>query len=148
MKKDFARLLWKLIVIICMMIVLSAPVLFIAKILPYYSYPKTEAKILSVYNYQRSNNNYKQEIEYGSRIKLEYMVNGKEVNGWLEYNMTSIRKEGDIIRIAYNPENPSQCRMVNEKGDILMVVLLIGVIIYILWIFKKISKFNKNDDRG
>ena len=148
MKKDFARLLWKLIVIICILIVLSAPVLFIAKILLYYSYPQTEAKILSVYNYQRSSNNYKQEIEYGSRIKLEYMVNGKKVNGWLEHDTTSIRKEGDIIRIAYNPDNPSQCRMVNEKGDILMVVLLIGVIIYILWIFKKISKFNKNDDRG
>ena len=148
MKRNIAKLLWKLMVIIFILIGISAPVLFIAKILPYYSYPKTEAKILSVYNYQRSNNNYKQKIEYGSRIKLEYMVNGKKVNGWLEYNMTSIRKEGDIIRIAYNPENPSQCRMVNEKGDILMVVLLIGVIIYILWIFKKISKVNKNDDRG
>lgn len=148
MKKDFARLLWKLIVIICMMIVLSAPVLFIAKILPYYSYPKIEAKIVSVYNYQRSNNNYKQEIEYGSRIKLEYIVNGKKVNGWLEYNKDSIRKEGETIEIAYNPDNPLQCRMVNEKGDILMVLLLIGVIIYILWIFKKIAKFNKNDDRG
>ena len=148
MKKDFARLLWKLIVIICMMIVLSAPVLFIAKILPYYSYPRTDAKILSVYNYQRSNNNYKQEIEYESSIKIEYMVNGKKVNGWLEYRTTSISKEGETIEIAYNPDNPSQCRMVNEKGDILMVVLLVAVIIYILWIFKKISKFNKNDDRG
>lgn len=148
MKKEIAKLLWKLIVIICILIVLAAPILFIAKILPYYSYPKTEAKILSVHNYQRSNNNYKQEIEYESSIKIEYMVNGKKVNGWLEYRTTSISKEGDIIRISYNPENPSQCRMVNEKGDVLMVVLLIGVIIYILWIFKKITKFNKNDDRG
>lgn len=148
MKKEFSKLLWKLIVIIFIIILLSAPILFITKILQYYSYPKTEAKILSVYNYQRSNNNYKQEIEYGSRIKLEYIVNGKKVNGWLEYNIDSIRKEGETIEIAYNPDNPSQCRMVNEKGDVLMVVLLIGVIIYILWIFKKISKFNKNDDRG
>ncbi len=148
MKKEFSKLLWKLIVIIFILILLSAPILFIAKILLYYSYPKTEAKILSVYNYQRSNNNYKQEIEYGSRIKLEYIVNGKKVNGWLEYNKDSIRKEGETIEIAYNPDNLSQCRMVNEKGDILMVVLLIGLITYILWIFKKISKFNKNDDRG
>lgn len=148
MKKEFSKLLWKLIVIIFILILLSAPILFIAKILPYYSYPKTEAKILSVYNYQRSNNNYKQEIEYGSRIKLEYIVNGKKVNGWLEYNKESIRKEGETIEIAYNPDNLSQCRMVNEKGDILMVVLLIGLITYILWIFKKIAKFNKNDDRG
>jgi len=76
------------------------------------------------------------------------LVNGKKVNGWLEYNKDSIRKEGETIEIAYNPDNLSQCRMVNEKGDILMVVLLIGLITYILWILKKISKFNKNDDRG
>ena len=146
MKRNIAKLLWKLMVIIFILIGISAPVLFIAKILPYYSYPKTEAKILSVYNYQRSNNNYKQKIEYGSSIKLEYMVNGKKVNGWLEYNMTSIRKEGETIEIAYNPDNPSQCRMVNEKGDILMVVLLVAVIIYILWICIKISRKNKNND--
>ena len=74
------------------------------------------------------------------------MVNGKKVNGWLEYSTTSIRKEGDIIKIAYNPDNPTQCRMVNEKGDILMVVLLVAVIIYILWICIKISRKNKNND--
>lgn len=146
MKRNIAKLLWKLMVIIFILIVVSAPVLFIGKILPYYSYPQTEAKIVSVHNYQKSNNNYKQEIEYGSSIKLEYMVNGKKVNGWLEYSTTSIRKEGDIIRIAYNPDNPLQCRMVNEKGDILMVVLLVAVIIYILWICIKISRKNKNND--
>ena len=146
MKRNIAKLLWKLMVIIFILIVVSAPVLFIGKLFPYYSYPHPEAKIVSVHNYQKSNNNYKQEIEYGSSIKLEYMVNGKKVNGWLEYSTTSIRKEGDIIKIAYNPDNPTQCRMVNEKGDILMVVLLVAVIIYILWICIKISRKNKNND--
>jgi len=117
MKRNIAKLLWKLMVIIFILIVVSAPVLFIGKILPYYSYPQTEAKIVSVHNYQKSNNNYKQEIEYGSSIKLEYMVNGKKVNGWLEYSTNSM-----------------------------MVVLLVAVIIYILWICIKISRKNKNND--
>ena len=59
MKRNIAKLLWKLMVIIFILIVVSAPVLFIGKILPYYSYPQTEAKIVSVHNYQKNNNNYK-----------------------------------------------------------------------------------------
>ena len=37
MKRNIAKLLWKLMVIIFILIVVSAPVLFIRKILPYYS---------------------------------------------------------------------------------------------------------------
>ncbi len=69
MKKFIAKLIWIGIVIISIILILLWFIINIQEIAPYYSYPKTEAKVLEVHNYQKSS--WGQDIEYllGSKIK-------------------------------------------------------------------------------
>ena len=69
MKKFIAKLIWIGIVIISLILILLGFIINIQEIAPYYSYPKTEAKVLEVHNYQKSSRG--QDIEYllGSKIK-------------------------------------------------------------------------------
>ena len=55
--------------IISIILILLGFIINIQEIAPYYSYPKTEAKVLEVHNYQKSSRG--QDIEYllGSKIK-------------------------------------------------------------------------------
>ena len=77
MKKFIAKSIWVGIVIISIILILLGFIVKIREIAPYYSYPKTEARVLEVHNYQKTSRG--QDIEYGSRIRLEYTVQGKQV---------------------------------------------------------------------
>ena len=101
----------------------------IGKALPYYSYPSTEARVVKVRNYERRSEGA--DIEYGSEIYIEYTVNGETVKGILSYKTDSIIKDGEMITIAYNPENPKDCRAMNEKIDIVRFIALFAVLAFI-----------------
>ena len=134
MKKFIAKLIWIGIVIISIILILLGFIINIQEIAPYYSYPKTEAKVLEVHNYQKSSRG--QDIEYGSRIQIEYTVQGKQVISWRENNRDSILEAGDIITIAYNPDNPTDCKIM-EKPNTMTIIALIPTIIFIIWMCKK-----------
>ena len=126
------------IVIVVIFILLGASALFISlgKVLPYYSSPSTEARVVKVRNYERRSEGA--DIEYGSEIYIEYTVNGETVKGTLSYETDSIIKEGEMITIAYNPENPKDCRTMNEKIDIVRFIALFAVLAFIGWMCRTI----------
>ena len=134
MKKFIAKLIWIGIVIISIILILLGFIINIQEIAPYYSYPKTEARVLDVHNYQKSSQ--EQDIEYGSRIRLEYIVQGKLVISWRENNRDSILEAGDIITIAYNPDKPTDFKIM-EKPDTMTIIALIPTIIFIALMCKK-----------
>ena len=137
MKRFIAKGIWIGIVIISILLILLGlfgAIINIREIAPYYSYPKTEARVLDVHNYQKSSQG--QDIEYGSRIQLEYTVQGKQVISWRENNRDSILEAGDIITIAYNPDNPTDCNIM-EKPDTMIIIALIPTIIFIALMSKK-----------
>ena len=134
MKKFIAKSILIGIVIISIIFIFLGFIINIQEIAPYYSYPKTEAKVLEVHNYQKST--WGQDIEYGSRIQLEYTVQGKQVISWLENNRDSILEAGDIITIAYNPDNPTDCKIM-EKPDTMTIIALVPTIIFIALMCKK-----------
>ena len=134
MKKYIAKSIWIGIVIISIIFIFLGFIINIQEIAPYYSYPKTEAKVLEVHNYQKST--WGQDIEYGSRIQLEYTVQGKQVISWRENNRDSILEAGDIITIAYNPDNPTDCKIM-EKPNTMTIIALIPTIIFIALMCKK-----------
>ena len=134
MKKFMAKSIWIGIVIISIILILLGFIVNIRQIAPYYSYPKTEARVLDVHNYQKSSQG--QDIEYGSRIWLEYTVQGKQVISWRENNRDSILEAGDIITIAYNPDNPTDCKIM-EKPNTMTIIALIPTIIFIALMCKK-----------
>ena len=134
MKKFMAKSIWIGIVIISIILILLGFIVNIREIAPYYSYPKTEARVLDVHNYQKSSQG--QDIEYGSRIRLEYTVQGKQVISWRENNRDSILEAGDIITIAYNPDNPTDCKIM-EKPNTMTIIALIPTIIFIALMCKK-----------
>lgn len=134
MKKFMAKSIWIGIVIISIILILLGFIVNIREIAPYYSYPKTEARVLDVHNYQKSSQ--EQDIEYGSRIRLEYIVQGKLVISWRENNRDSILEAGDIITIAYNPDNPTDFKIM-EKPDTMTIIALIPTIIFIALMCKK-----------
>ena len=128
MKKFMAKSIWIGIVIISIILILLGFIVNIRQIAPYYSYPKTEARVLDVHNYQKSSQG--QDIEYGSRIQLEYTVQGKQVISWRENNRDSILEAGDTITIAYNPDNSTDFKIM-EKPDTMTIIALIPTIIFI-----------------
>ena len=134
MKKFMAKSIWIGIVIISIILILLGFIVNIREIAPYYSYPKTEARVLDVHNYQKSSQG--QDIEYGSRIRLEYTVQGKQVISWRENNRDSILEAGDTITIAYNPDNSTEFKMM-EKSDTMTIIALIPTIIFIALMCKK-----------
>ena len=137
MKKFIAKSIWVGIVIISILLILLGlfgAIINIREIAPYYSYPKAEARVLEVHNYQKSIQG--QDIEYGSRIQIEYTVQGKQVISWRENNRDTILEAGDIITIAYNPDNPTDCKIM-EKPDTMTIIALILTIIFIAWMCKK-----------
>ena len=134
MKKFIAKSILIGIVIISIIFIFLGFIINIQEIAPYYSYPKTEAKVLEVHNYQKST--WGQDIEYGSRIQLEYTVQGKQVISWLENNRDSILEAGDIITIAYNPDNPTDCKIM-EKPDTMTIIAPVPTIIFIALMCKK-----------
>ncbi len=134
MKKFMAKSIWIGIVIISIILILLGFIVNIREIAPYYSYPKTEARVLDVHNYQKSSQG--QDIEYGSRIQIEYTVQGKQVISWRENNRDSILEAGDIITIAYNPDNPTDFKIM-EKPDTMTIIALIPTIIFIALMCKK-----------
>lgn len=139
MKKYIAKLLWIGIVIISILLVLLAVGKHIYIVAQYYSFPKTQARVLSVHNYQRRSET--QEMKYGSRIHLQYTVNGKQIQGWLEYKTDSIIEVGEIITIAYNPDNPTQCKYM--KFDIIKIMAFVAAVLYVAWMCRKIFKSPK-----
>lgn len=134
MKKFMAKSIWIGIVIISIILILLGFIVNIREIAPYYSYLKTEARVLDVHNYQKSSQG--QDIEYGSRIRLEYIVQGKLVISWRENNRDSILEAGDIITIAYNPDNPTDFKIM-EKPDTMTIIALFPTIIFIALMCKK-----------
>lgn len=134
MKKFIAKSIWIGIVIISIILILLGFIVNIREIAPYYSYPKAEARVLEVHNYQKSIQG--QDIEYGSRIQIEYTVQGKQVISWRENNRDTILEAGDIITIAYNPDNPTDCNIM-EKPDTMIIIALIPTIIFIALMSKK-----------
>ena len=92
--------------------------------------------MLDVYRYERRSEG--SEINYGIRIRLVYTVDGKEVKRQLEYNRDNIIiNEGDIVTVAYNPDNPSDCIMI-RKLDKEALIALVVTLIFIAWMCKKI----------
>jgi len=136
MKRFIAKGIWIGIVIISILLIVLAFVIKIREEAPYYSYPRTEARVLDVYRYERRSEG--SEINYGIRIRLVYIVDGKEVKRQLEYKRDNIIiNEGDIVTVAYNPDNPSDCIMI-RKLDKKALIALVVTLIFIAWMCKKI----------
>jgi len=136
MKRFIAKGIWIGIVIISILLIVWAFFIKIRKEAPYYSYPRTEARVLDVYRYERRSEG--SEINYGIRIRLVYIVDGKEVKRQLEYKRDNIIiNEGDIVTVAYNPDNPSDCIMI-RKLDKEALIALVVTLIFIAWMCKKI----------
>ena len=69
MKLIIAKIIWSGIIIACILLAVFGFVINVREIAPYFSYPKAEALVLKVHNYQKSSRG--QDIEYllGSKIK-------------------------------------------------------------------------------
>lgn len=137
MKKNTAKTMWVVMVIIFILLVglgIFSAVIKASKISTYYSYPRTKAHVLEVQNYQKRREG--QDIEYGSTIHVEYTVLGDKVDKWLNYNVDSTLKAGDIITIAYNPDNTTDCYEIKNL-DITRVSALAAALIFIAWICKR-----------
>ena len=83
MKLIIAKIIWSGIIIACILLAVFGFVINVREIAPYFSYPKTEAKVLKVHNYQKRSET--QEMKYGSSVSIEYTVQGKQVRSRLEY---------------------------------------------------------------
>lgn len=136
MKNFAAKLIGIIIVVVFILLGASALLLAFGKTLPYYSYPKTEARVVKVRNYQRRSDG--EDIEYGSELYLEYTVNGEKVKGLLTYKTDTLIEEGEMITIAYNPDNPADCRAMNEKIDVARFIALFAVLAFIGWLCRTI----------
>ena len=135
MKIIIAKIIWIGIIIACILAAVLAVVINVQEIAPYFSYPKTEAKVLKVNNYQKRSETL--EMKYGSSVSIEYTVQGKQVRSWLEYpDRDSILEAGDIITIAYNPDNPTDCRDISPP-DITKIIAFCVTVIFIAYICKK-----------
>ena len=135
MKLIIAKIIWSGIIIACILLAVFGFVINVREIAPYFSYPKTEAKVLKVHNYQKRSET--QEMKYGSSVSIEYTVQGKQVRSRLEYpDRDSILEVGDIITIVYNPDNPTDCRDMSPP-DITKIIAFCGVVIFIAYICKK-----------
>lgn len=142
MKKNIAKAVWVMIVIISIILIVFAVFMNIFKMSAYYSYPRAEANVLEVRNYERRSDG--QDTKYGSSVHVEYSVLGEKVNSWMTYDRYSTLERGDIITVAYNPDNPSYCREINEKIDITQLSALVATIIFIAWMCKKTFASHKD----
>lgn len=136
MKNFVAKMIGIIIVVIFILVGASALLLALWETLPYYSYPRTEARVVKVRNYQRRVEG--SDIEYKYELYLEYTVNGEKVEGLLTYDTTPLIKEGEMITIAYNPDNPTDCRAMNEKIDVFRFIMLFAVLVFIGWLCRTI----------
>ena len=136
MKNFAAKMIGIIIVVIFILLGASALLLALWKTLPYYSYPRTEARVVKVRNYQRRSDG--EDIEYGSELYIEYTANGEKVKGLLTYGTKTLIKEGEMITIAYNPDNPTDCRAMNEKIDVFRFIMLFAVLVFIGWLCRTI----------
>lgn len=136
MKNFAAKMIGLGLVAIFILLGVSALLLLLGKMLPYYSYPRTEARVVKVRNYQRRSEGA--DIEYGSEIYIEYSVNGEKVKGLLAYNQDSTIEEGEMVTIAYNPENPTDCRAMDERIDAIKLLALLVVLVVIGWMCRTI----------
>ena len=136
MKNFAAKMIGIIIVVIFILLGASALLLALWKTLPYYSYPRTEARVVKVRNYQRRVEG--SDIEYEYELYLEYTVNGEKVKGLLTYDTTPLIKEGEMITIAYDPDNPTDCRAMNEKIDVFRFIALFAVLAFIGWMCRTI----------
>ena len=136
MKHVATKAIWIGLVII--FILLGAVVVIIGmrmKASPYNSYPKTEARILKVENYQRRSDG--SDTKYGSTLQVEYTVNGKQVQAWVTFDRDTSLQVGETLTVAYNPDHPSDCHAMNGKPDITRILALIAGIALVIWICKR-----------
>lgn len=133
--KNVAKAIWIGLVILCILLAAAGVVISVRKLSPYYSYPKTEATILKVENYQvRSEGS---ETRYKSQIQLEYTVNGQKIQSWAHFNRDTTLSEGTTITIAYDPDNPSRCYAKNGGLNPTTLAALVIVLICIGGMFRK-----------
>lgn len=143
MKKQIGKLLNILFFLILIAIAASAILLSVKKIFPYYTYPKTEARIVTVENYKLRDDK-SDTTEYESRICLSYTVAGQPVQGWLSFHGDSTAHEGETITIAYNPDNPSDCYAVRPFIDIFKILAIIAGPAFVLWFCWKANHLSKS----
>lgn len=85
MKHVAAKAIWIGLVIIFILLGVAAVIIGMRmKASPYDSYPKAEARILKVENYQRRSDG--SDTKYGSTLQVEYTVNGKQVQAWVTFD--------------------------------------------------------------
>ncbi len=142
MKKQIGKLLNILFFLTLIAIAASAILLSVKKIFPYYTYPKTEARIVTVENYQLRGDK-SDTIEYESRICLSYTVDGQPVQGWLTLHGDSTVQEGETITISYNPNNPSDCYAVRPSLDLFKILAIIAGPAFVLWFCWKANRLSK-----
>ena len=97
MKKNIAKAVWVMIVIISIILIVFAVFMNIFKMSAYYSYPRAEANVLEVRNYERRSDG--QDTKYGSSVHVEYSVLGEKVNSWMTYDRYSTLLITPIIQV-------------------------------------------------
>ncbi|MGP1377159.1 MAG: DUF3592 domain-containing protein [Bulleidia sp.] len=142
MKKWFVKFLNFIFFLSLVAVSAAAVFLSVKKIFPYYTYPKTEARVVSVENYQLRSD-ISDTFEYESRICLSYTVDGQPIQGWLTLNGDSTIQENEAVSIAYNPDNPSDCYAVRPFTDLFKMIAIIAGPAFVLFICWKANRLSK-----
>lgn len=128
MKKFAVGCLSVCIAAFCIAMVALGVFKFLGQILPYQSYPRTEARIVKVENWAVDPR--ADPVEYESSVQLEYTVDGQSVRGWYKFSRDTHLKEGDTVSVAYNPDNPSDCAVMGGPDP--MTLLAFGVAVAVI----------------